>query len=368
MLVDAALGTGVALVMSLVISSGQAGDPHPVAYFWAVGLGALMLARRRYPVIVLAVTVLGLFAYYAAGYAAVGVALPVVAALYSAAEAGRTWAAVIAAAVVLATSLTFRLAVGQDAAYVVGYELASHVALIAAAIALGDSVRSRRRLQQKQSVLDDLDEARHAADAEHRLQDQRLALARELHDSLGHQITVVSLQAEVAREALRDDPDAAEAAVGRIRQASSAMLGELRRTVRVLRRAAEPRPGGSLAAASDVLDAARGTGLEVNLEVDGDLAALRSDVDSAAYRVLQEAVTNTLRHAGAATISVRMAVDAGTLRLHVVDDGGSFEGPVVASGGLAGMEDRARAVGGSLAARRGTDGFEVDLVVPEAVR
>lgn len=106
---DALLGTAVTLTMVAVISANHGGrnDPDALAYLWAVGLGALMFARRRYPVLVLAITVFGLFAYYAAGYPAVGVAVPLAAALYSTAEFGRMVWAICIGVVALATSVLF---------------------------------------------------------------------------------------------------------------------------------------------------------------------------------------------------------------------------------------------------------------------
>src|SRR5699024_5864534 len=130
---DLLLGVVVTIVMVAVISIEHGGreEPDAVAYLWAFGLGALMLARRRFPVVVLLVSVLGLFAYYAAGYPAVGVAPPIAAALFSAAEFGRTTWAVAAGGVALTASVVFRLAEGQ-ARSLVGYELAGQVLLVAA--------------------------------------------------------------------------------------------------------------------------------------------------------------------------------------------------------------------------------------------
>jgi hypothetical protein len=147
---DVLLGIGVTLIVSLVITADIEGnDPDGWAYLWAVGLGGLMLVRRRYPVIVVALSAGAVISYYAAGFPAIGVAVPLAAAVFSAAECGRVAAAVVASASVLLISVSYRLATGQDPAVVVGYDLPGHALLLAAAIAFGDSLRSRRELRRQ---------------------------------------------------------------------------------------------------------------------------------------------------------------------------------------------------------------------------
>ncbi|HEY6799360.1 MAG TPA: histidine kinase, partial [Agromyces sp.] len=208
--VDALIGITVAVLVSLVITADQGGRQRPdvIAYLWAVGLGTLMLVRRRHPLIVLAVSALGLFAYYAAGYPAIGLAVPIAAALFSAAEFGHALAAVITAVLVTVVSVGFRLLEGQSFSLVVGYELVGHLALMAAAIALGDSLRSRREVQAAARRLTELSARQARLDADARVHAERLAIARDLHDSVGHDASVISLHAEVGREAAGHDDEA----------------------------------------------------------------------------------------------------------------------------------------------------------------
>ena len=348
-LVDALLGLAVAGTLAAVISARQGGTQQPdaLAYGWAAALGALMLARRTHPRAVLLVTAFGLFAYYAAGYPAVGIAVPVAAALFSAAEAGRLVAAIVAAAGVLAVSMTFRLLDGQDVAYVLGYELITHVTLMAAAIALGDGLRSRREVAA-------------LADREKRLaaREERLAIARDLHDSIGHTISVIALHADVAREALPSSSPAA-AALRRIKDASSDTMRELRRAVGLLR---DDEPV-SLSRLAVVLDAARSAGFDVYERIDVAPGTLPRAVDVAAYRIVQEAVTNVLRHADASRVDVAAAVTRGRLRLTISDDGPPGESGAPGHG-IAGMTERAHEVGGSLDARHEPTGFVVEAVLP----
>ena len=367
---DALLGAGVAAVVSVVISAGQGGRQQPdvLAYLWAVGLGALVLARRRYPRAVLAVSILGLFAYYAAGYPAVGLAVPVAAALFSAAEAGRLATAVAGALVALGTSLWFRLLEGQDVAFVLGYDLVPHVTLMAAAIALGDTLRGRRAQHAQQQELTRLHARQFAQDAERRVHAERLAIARDLHDSLGHAVSVISLHADVAREAVGRDDAAASEALTLITDAARRTMRELRSTVALLRTPGEPTDAlVSLAGVEPVLRAARDAGIRVTESIAVPAGALPGTVDAAAYRIVQEAVTNAVRHSGASHLHVAAHADGTELTVTVTDDGTADPAPASRGHGIAGMAERARALGGELtAAGRETGGFTVHARLPLA--
>ncbi|WP_341718284.1 histidine kinase [Micromonospora sp. FIMYZ51] len=405
--VDVLLGVGVAATVSIVITANEGGrhGPEPVAYLWAVGLGALMLARRRYPVVVLAVTVLGLFAYYAVGYPAVGLAVPVAAALFSAAEYGRLAAAVAAAALVTVVSVVFRLAEGQEFSFVVGYELAGHVLLMGAAIALGDSLRSRRAAQADARRIAELTEARYQQEADTRVQHERMAIARDLHDSLGHTTSVIALHADVAREALGRDDAAARSALELIRATAGRSMADLRRTVTLLRKPEDrPRTVVSLGNLDAVTQAASAAGFDVDVRVDLD-APLPAPVEAAAFRIVQEAVTNVVRHSAGSRVEIRVWPDGPQLNLSVTDSGAdqataepatdsgadqSVVKPATDSGaaragmasgttdrigwpttgpgghGIAGMRERAESLGGRLVAEQRADGFLVRAVLPLA--
>lgn len=352
-IVDTALAVVVTATLTVVISARQGGTQQPdaVAYGWAAGLGVLMFARRSYPRAVLLVSALGLFAYYAAGYPAVGIAVPLAAALFSAAEAGRLRAAAVTAGVVLVVSFGFRLLHGQDVAFLLGYELATHVTLMAAAIALGDGARGRREQRARQRELD-------AA----RDREQRLAIARELHDSIGHQVSVISLHAEVARDAAAPGNPALTGALDRIREAAGTTMTELRATVTLLR---SPVPV-SVTRLAPVLDTARAAGFDVSAEVTVAPGEVPAAVDAAAYRIVQEAVTNVVRHAGASRVEVVVAAGGGRLRVTVRDDGPPGARPGRHGHGIAGMTERAAAVGGTLRAEHLPTGFVVEADLPLA--
>ncbi|MBU2665321.1 histidine kinase dimerization/phosphoacceptor domain-containing protein [Actinoplanes bogorensis] len=220
---DLVLGVATAVVVGVAVAVNVRGNgTPPVAYLFAAGFGALMRARRRAPVPVLLASGAGLLGYYALGLPPIGLALPVGAALYSAAEIGHLrWAVGTAATLVMVSSLA-RTIGGEDPGFLYGYELPTAVAVMAAAILLGEVVRSRRLWRAEVA-------GRAARDAERQVQHERLALARDLHDVLAHTISVVTLHADVAAEAIEDgNPEAARTAVKRVRDASGSAARELR--------------------------------------------------------------------------------------------------------------------------------------------
>lgn len=376
-LANGVLGAAVTVVMALVITANHGGrqDPDVLAYLWALGLGGLVLARRRHPILVLAISVLGLFAYYIAGYPAVGVAVPIAAALFSAAEFGHPVAAVVAGVITVGASVTFRLLEGEPVSLVLGYELAGHVLLVAAAIATGDGVRARRALLARTEELVALAAVRAEQEVEMSVQAERIALARDLHDSLGHAASVVAIHADVAREAVaRHDDAAATTALAVIKEATSTSLVELRRTVAVLRRAGGPAPS-PLGLADLTVAVNHGPGLRVVTSIEA--SDLPPVVDAAAARIIQESLTNVARHSGAREAFVSVAVEAGVLVIEVRDDGPTREPDSRADSrqdgidrtghGITGMRERATALGGSLDADHLPDGgFVVRARIPLA--
>lgn len=338
---DVVLAIAMALLVAVVIAADPDAAHHagPGAYLFAAGFGALVLLRRRLPRTVLVVTVLAVFVYYTFQFAPIGMALPAIAALYSAAEMGRTGWAVGGGAVLVAVATYYRVT-GTAEEYLTPYDLVTNLALVAAAIALGVAVRLSREARVHQA---------HAA--EQRLQAERLRIARDLHDVVGHNLSVIALHSGVAAEAVGRDDDAARGALEHVRQATSGTLHELRSTVRVLRApvgdAANPAPTG-LAGVEALAASARATGLAVDVTLDVPGGVLDGAIDAAAYRIAQESLTNALRHAGASRVTVSARVDGGRLAIRVSDDGrGAGPAPVPGSG-ISGMRERAAVLGGTL--------------------
>ncbi|MFD5215363.1 sensor histidine kinase [Microbacterium sp. NPDC058345] len=362
---DAVLGMAVMLIVSLfIVADIENADPDGWAYVWALGLGGLMLARRRYPVVVVVLSAAAVLSYYAAGYPAIGVAVPLAAAVFSAAERGRITAAVVTAASLLLVSVAYRLAVGQAPAVVVGYDLPGHALLLGGAIAFGDSVRSRRSLRQRASEIAALVAERSQREAEKQAMSERLVIARELHDSVGHALTVVTLHTQIAEEALdadeRPHPDEVTIrdALGVISETASASFEELRRTVARLRKedgAAHAAP--RLSELETAIRPARQAGLAVRTQV-SVRSALPPGVEEAIYRIVQESITNVVRHSAASRVDVEIAQREGSVDVSVINDGvmdratADSRDRVEKGRGLAGMRERATLLGGSFSAGR----------------
>lgn len=366
---DLLLGLAVTLVIALVITADQGGRQEPdfIAYSFAAGFGGLMLVRRHFPVIVLVVTMFLLFGYYALGYPAIGLAVPVSAALYSGAEAGRLGAAILVSLLLIGVSTYFRILDGQPLAFLLGYELISAATLMAAAIALGDSVRARRALRAEQEQTARLIAQEHAYLAEQQVQAERVRMARDLHDTVGHSITVIALHAAVAQEAMGPHAEEAQQALAHIRHTTSATLRELRATVKMLRNPSEQpdRRLTTLANLPTLVQQAEASGLTVTVTQTGALDALPATVATAAYRIVQEALTNVIRHANATEVIIAIQAADQALHLQVRDNGESAPIMVVPGSGIIGMTERARLLGGALSTKRQpSGGFVVSAMLP----
>jgi signal transduction histidine kinase len=213
-----------------------------------------------------------------------------------------------------------------------------------------------RRAEQAERTRDEV--------ARRRGVEERLRIARDLHDSLTHSISVIKVQAGVAAHLARKNGEEPSDALLAIQEASSDAVRELRSTLDVLRRE-EDVNGSGLDQLPALVERARSSGLPTTYTVLGDRRPLPPAVDQAAYRVVQEALTNVTRHAGKATASVRITHDARTLTIRVDDDGAGSQRPPVPGYGLVGMRERVTALGGHLRAEPGASrGFTVLAELP----
>ncbi|WP_449277657.1 sensor histidine kinase [Leucobacter sp. GX24907] len=372
--VDALLAATVTVVLSSIVALSQATAdefPNILAYVFTSGFGAVLLLRRSMPIPVLLLSVLGTFGYYILDLPPIGVALPVVAALFSAAEVGLTRWAVCAGAMVFTVSLYFRLRdEPPPLGYLLGYDTVSNLALIAAGIALGYGVRIRRIQAAQRAEIARLTEAQLAREADSRMQHERERISRELHDTVGHTMSVISLQASVGTEALGRDDRAVNDALSRIRTASTRSLQELRSMVRILRSASAPdeaRSILSLSTVQELVHAAKGAGVEVTTHITAAPADLSAPVDAAAYRVIQESITNIVRHASASHARITVGIRDEQLHISVTDDGhgAALKSDTKGGYGMAGMNERVKLLGGSLTTRSSAgDGFTVEATIP----
>ena len=199
--------------------------------------------------------------------------------------------------------------------------------------------------------------------------DERLRIARELHDVVAHSISVMTIQAGAARLLLDREPDEAEVPLLQVEETGHQTLAEMRRLLGVLQPEAAPngleaRP--SLAHVESLVEQYRAAGLAVDLRVEGTSGELAKGVDLAAYRVVQEALTNVLRHAGSATATVTLRYGADDVELEVADDGRGAAGGD-GGHGLVGMRERVALYGGAFeAGNRSGGGYVVRARIPPA--
>jgi signal transduction histidine kinase len=377
---DLACSVGLYVVLVVTISLSSADSrPGVLPYLVAAGFALIALVRRRFPVTVLLLSALGVFAYYTLDLPPIGVAVPLVLALFSAAEAGRKWWSAATGAVVLAVALGFRLRDDPlPLGVLLGPDAVSNLALIAASVALGEAVRSSRLVRAREREIVDLVRQQAESDVELRIRAERLAISRDLHDSVGHALSVVALHSGVGEESVGRDDDAQRRAFAMIREQSTTALRDVRAMVRALR-AEEPQEGG--AEAHDVLSVAdlptlverarTSSGPDIDLRVDPDLlpgggAALSASVGATVYRVVQEGLTNVVRHAEAAHADVSVERRDGCVYVAVSDDGRGESTRTGTGVGLVGLRERVRLLGGDVEAGTGPGGgFTVSARIPE---
>jgi signal transduction histidine kinase len=320
--------------------------PHPGAALLLVAVACLVLAwRRRWPVAVLAVSAAAVTVYSVLGYVNGASLVAPVLALYAVATQVSVRRAVVAAAATLVVLMT-ATGVNNPFGNISGGGFVLIPGMVAAALFAGIAVANRRAYVA--SIRD-----RAEQDARRRIDEERLRIARELHDVVAHTMATINVQAGVAVHVLSSRPEAAAESLQAIKAASKEGLKELRAILNVLRQAddADPtQPAPGTAQLEDLIAGARRSGLETTFTVIGEPVPLPVAVDLAAYRIIQESLTNTIRHAGPATAAVSLGYQHDELRVDVTDTGrGQPAGAVASQGGghgLAGMRERAAAVGG----------------------
>ena len=198
--------------------------------------------------------------------------------------------------------------------------------------------------------------------------EERASIARELHDIVAHSVSVMLVGVRGARDALRASPEVAEETLARVERSGEQSLAELRRILALLRepeQRAESRPQPSLAELDELVASYRAAGLAVRLEVIGEPTPLPSGVELSVYRIVQEALTNALKHSGATSVTVTLAFRDAHLELEVVDDGTPTLGAATTGQGLIGMRERVALLGGELeTGQRGGGGFRVAARLP----
>jgi signal transduction histidine kinase len=346
-----------------------------------------LLVRRRWRVVALVVAVAAATGYYTLGYPSGPGFLAALFAIVGALVAGHrvvTWIAVAAAYLVYALAWLFWPAVAHPSVA----RLITVGAWLLVIVALGEAIRvraahfaelMRARAEREQAIAD-----QERARVEHRRRqasEERLRIARELHDVLGHHLSLINVQAGVGLHLMDERPEQARAALSAIKDASAEALREVRSVLGALRpedesppRAPAPSLSGTqepvrVAGLRALVDDVTAAGLQVTLEVAGSPHALPAEVDRAAYRIVQEALTNVRRHATTGAVATVRLTYGDDLITHIADDGRrvplltDYAGkgtPPYNGTGIAGMRQRVEALGGEFrAGPRPEGGFEV---------
>ncbi|MEU4448045.1 histidine kinase [Actinosynnema sp. NPDC050801] len=358
---DWAIAVGVAVTMVVAGLSWEhpSTGPAPLGHGLLAAGGLALVARRRAPVTVLAVT--GLCAL---GYQAVGFDVPVVAylfAVYATVRAGHRLVAVVGSVLMLAALPLAILLAPQDWAVGEAFTQSRNVLELAWLVAAGAAGEALRQAERR---ADEAERTREET-ARRRADEERLHIARELHDSLTHQISVIKVQAEVAVHLAHKRGEQVPDALLAIRDAGREAARELRATLEALRDDDKTPPHG-LAHVPELVQRARTTGLDATLTIEGHHDAVPTAVDRTAYRIVQESLTNIARHAAAATASVRIDYLPDAVVIRVEDDGRATPDTAPVPGvGLLGMRERVTALGGRLrAAPRSDGGFAVRAELP----
>ena len=365
----------VLVLIAAALAEGQWSDQSeglsPLGVLAAVAIAVPLLWRHRAPQVVLALVVAGVFACMATlkpGWTVVAVSAV---AIYSVALYGDRLRTLGTAGCVLAVTVAVMTLFSDRG--LLSYDALTRLGVLLIALVLGDAVRSRRTIERTAAQREVERERRARDESERRLADERLRIAREVHDVVAHAMVAINVQAGVAAHVLHKRPGQAESALTEIKRVSGAALDDLRATLGLLRdehAAAPVQPTRVLSGVPDLAAPLRAAGVRVEVDLDGPEERVTSPVGAAAYRIVQEALTNVLRHADASSAAVRVAVGANRVEIDVRNDSvaPSADPPANGAGnGLRGMAERAEALGGRVEAGRLPDGgWQVHAVLPLA--
>lgn len=375
-----ALGLQVAMLDLLVVGVTiiAAGHDTVVRPLDAFGYMLLMVAggafalSRPSPIGAVALALVATLAYQGFRYPGGPVELGLIATLYKAATPNHFRRSVAVGAVVVVSFFVVSGFASGDVTANVGGGLTVTVALVAIPLAVGHALSNHRAYVAAIEDRARLAEQTREAEAERRVSEERLRIARELHDIVSHTISVINVQAGVAAHVMGEQPELAHQALLTIKATSKEALRELRGMLGVLRDvdAAQPRgPAPGLAQLEVLIATARQAGIPTTVVTRGEAQPLPPSVDLAAYRIIQEALTNTLRHAGPASAEVCISYEQRRVCIDVADDGQGTatvsEPPERSGHGIIGMRERAAAAGGTLeAGQRPGGGFGVRACLP----
>ncbi|MCY1143143.1 sensor histidine kinase [Actinoplanes sp. Pm04-4] len=361
---------GVVLGGFLLANAAIAPDAGPVGAIdvaLVLVMAAALAVCRHFPVSSLIVVTASMLTLHVRVHAGVSAAFAVLATVYIAAWRGYRAAAAVTSLVFLGGFLAYDVSVAPEGQP--GQQIVERTTLLlgwfVAANVAGLVARQRRAyLEQVEQRAVDAERTREEV-ALRRAGEERLRIARDLHDSLTHSISVIKVQAGIAVHLARKRGEEPPGALLAIQEAGGAAMRELRETLEVLRSPTELSRAG-LERVEELAERTRAAGVPVQLTVTGGPAELPAEVDQAGYRVVQEALTNIARHAGPASAEVHVEYAPARLTVSVLDDGeASADRPVTPGVGLRGMRERVTGLGGTLqATHRDGGGFSVRATFP----
>jgi len=338
----------------------------PVSLVLLALVFAVLAVRRRWPLGTLVATSLGVVPAVVIGYDIEPFLIPVVVATYTVAVRTDRWTALRSAVPTAVFLVLVVLLLTPSPGFT--RESFGRLAWIGLAAAIGDAVRSRRANLAAIEERAVRAEQTREEEARRRVAEERLHIARELHDVVAHHIAVINVQAGVAGHLITSQPEAAAEALGHVRRSSRAVLDELSGLLGVLRRPeesdtpTEPAPG--MAQLDDLVESFRASGLDLRASLTGEVHDLPATVDLVAYRVVQEALTNAHRH-GSGPTRLSVGYTPSEIVLEVVNAPAAHPHAGGSGLGLVGMRERAGAVGGAVEAGiQADERFHVRATLP----
>jgi signal transduction histidine kinase len=330
----------------------------------AVLLAAGTLFLRRWPGTVLVLSVLSVAALRGADLIGSGWVWPATAAFVAVVLAGRMRSAVIVGVATLLYGANWDGFVATD--QTVNQTLArigGETLWLAAVLAAAQAYRSTRRWQGEVAARLAQDVYERELDARRRRAEERVDIARDLHDVVSHTLAVVGVHLNVALDAFDTEPGEAREALRLAQGVRGRAMTDLKALVDVLREGDVPEPAAGLEGVDRLAGQVRAAGLDVTVTEFGERAGVPAPIATAVYRVVQESLTNTVRHAGASRAVVTLRYAPASVVVDVTDDGSG--GDVIADGhGIAGMRERVAALGGALTAGPSKTGFTVRATIP----
>ncbi|MGH8977417.1 MAG: sensor histidine kinase [Acidimicrobiia bacterium] len=366
-LIDALIATAFLVIMPTALANSGPDYREPTAFAYVVAIASVLpyYARRRAPLVAFLISATGLMVLVLRDFQGDPLPLLLLVGTYTVAAYCSARDRLICA---LALALCFLLlgifgAVGMNAA-----GLFANIAIFTAAYFFGATIRNRRLYMEELEARTSALERERDEEAKRAVADERLRIAQELHDVVAHSMGVIAVQAGVGAHVIESDPGEAKKSLEAISTTSRATLTEIRRMLGVLREdsGAGYEPAPDLTALPRLVDSVRAAGLDVAMDVEGASADVPPGVSFTAYRIVQEALTNVMKHAGPARATVLVGYEPGVVRLEVSDDGRGVNGRSADGGhGLVGMRERVAVYGGTLtAAPKPGGGFKVAATLP----